>query len=517
MRVEPTEPIRQVIKKNMVGRVYDGLYTGLKVEPGGAYRERFATGNSQRGLAREEREARVSFSRIKRGSLILSLLTALTAAIPSHAQTDTSRIGTVVDNFLIPIPEPDGICTDGSYFWIPNRALDYGPQYIYKIDSWTHEVVDSIPSPVRGPDGIAWDGSDLWVRGQYPNDHTTSLLKISPAGSLMTHIPAVTSCYWSGIAWDGRELYYGTNVCFASPKGQKSMIYKIDPATGAVIDSFPPPSGNINGLVYHNGNLWYYDDNVNYVFKIDTTGRILYEFPLPKKATNQFDPLISGLTIARNYLWLVDMNGINGPRVYGIDIGETPAVPWMIGCYTGPSLPGVIKIAWRPSSSKDVKMYKIYRDGPFQTGYGNLAKASVIDSVPANDTTYTDTIGISGLAFAYWVSAVDSEGVESHVSAGTFGAAWLPLEIKLGQNYPNPFNPTTTIPYQVSIPFQPSTHVTITVYDVLGRKVETLVNQDEGPGEKTVVFNASNLASGVYFYRMRAGSYIQTKKFMLIR
>ncbi len=96
----------------MVGRVYDGLYTGLKVEPGGAYRERFVTTISQRGLAREEREARVSFSAIKRVLPTLSVLTTLTSATPTHAQTDTSRIGNVFDNFLIPIPEPEGIRQD---------------------------------------------------------------------------------------------------------------------------------------------------------------------------------------------------------------------------------------------------------------------------------------------------------------------------------------------------------------------------------------------------------------------
>ncbi len=298
-----------------------------------------------------------------------------------YAFSQESGIGTVVDNFLIPIPEPDGICSDGTSFWIPNRALDYGPQRIYKINIWTHEITDSIPAPCRGPDGITWDGSALWVRGLYPNINTSSLVEESTNGTIMSHIPAVSSCYWAGIAWDGKDLYYGTNVCFASPKGQKSMIYKVNPATGAVIDSIPPPSGNINGLVYNKGDLWYCDDNNGYIFKIDTTGKILREFPLPKDQIPFHGPL-SGLTIARHYLWAVDMAGVGGPRIYEIDIGETPAVPEMFGCYTGPGYPGEIKVAWRPSSSPDVEKYKIYRQGPFQSGYGNRAEASVIASVP---------------------------------------------------------------------------------------------------------------------------------------
>ncbi len=82
-----------------------------------------ATGNSQRGLAREEREARVSFSRIKRGSLILSLLTALRAAIATHAQTASSRIGSVVDKFTVQVADPAGMCADGSSFGMGNYGL----------------------------------------------------------------------------------------------------------------------------------------------------------------------------------------------------------------------------------------------------------------------------------------------------------------------------------------------------------------------------------------------------------
>jgi hypothetical protein len=83
----------------------------------------------------------------------------------------------------------------------------------------------------------------------------------------------------------------------------------------------------------------------------------------------------------------------------------------------------------------------------------------------------------------------------------------------LNQNYPNPFNPITTISYQ--LPRQ--SHVTLKVFDVLGREVATLVNRIEQPGYKSVGFNASDLASGVYYYRLQAGNFVETKKFVLIR
>ena len=81
------------------------------------------------------------------------------------------------------------------------------------------------------------------------------------------------------------------------------------------------------------------------------------------------------------------------------------------------------------------------------------------------------------------------------------------------QNYPNPFNPITTIDY--SIPKE--SFVTIKVYDMLGREVATLINEEKNAGEYSVKFNGSILASGVYLYRMKAGNFIQTKKMILMK
>jgi len=86
-------------------------------------------------------------------------------------------------------------------------------------------------------------------------------------------------------------------------------------------------------------------------------------------------------------------------------------------------------------------------------------------------------------------------------------------EYKLDQNYPNPFNPTTTIDY--SIP--KSCHVTIKVYDVLGREVNTLLNTERPAGSYNIKFNISQLASGIYLYRMQAGDFVQTQKLILMK
>ncbi len=86
-------------------------------------------------------------------------------------------------------------------------------------------------------------------------------------------------------------------------------------------------------------------------------------------------------------------------------------------------------------------------------------------------------------------------------------------DFSLSQNYPNPFNPNTIIEYQVSS----SKKVSLKVYDILGREISTLVNEVKAPGTYEVQFDASYLASGVYFYRLTAGEFVQTRKMMVIK
>lgn len=89
----------------------------------------------------------------------------------------------------------------------------------------------------------------------------------------------------------------------------------------------------------------------------------------------------------------------------------------------------------------------------------------------------------------------------------------LPAEISLEQNFPNPFNPSTTIKYQMS----EKRHVTLKIYDVLGRDIATLVDGVEEPGYRSVRWDAGSLASGVYFYRLDSGTFTSVKKLLLMR
>jgi hypothetical protein len=104
---------------------------------------------------------------------------------------------------------------------------------------------------------------------------------------------------------------------------------------------------------------------------------------------------------------------------------------------------------------------------------------------------------------------VNGTGLEKEQS----GSPERITEYKLEQNYPNPFNPTTTITYQI----KEKGFTTLKIYDLLGKLVTTLVNEEKENGKYSVEFNASKLSSGVYIYEMRSGNFLATKKFIMLK
>jgi hypothetical protein len=138
----------------------------------------------------------------------------------------------------------------------------------------------------------------------------------------------------------------------------------------------------------------------------------------------------------------------------------------------------------------------------------------------AYDITMPVTVANGALTVSF-VSIVDHAKVSAIVvrKAGPSGinngkeGLQKPLVFSLSQNYPNPFNPTTTIGYELSA----NSYVTLKIYDVLGREVQTLVNERQNAGSYTVRFDASTLPSGMYFYRLQAGAYGNTKRLLLLK
>lgn len=136
-------------------------------------------------------------------------------------------------------------------------------------------------------------------------------------------------------------------------------------------------------------------------------------------------------------------------------------------------------------------------------GWNGTAWSNVGGTVSGNIISFSTSETYSAFAFT-GTSSVSTSVTDRRV---------IPGEFRLEQNYPNPFNPSTTIRY--GIPHQ--SVVTLIVFNTLGQEVATLVNESQDAGNHDVRFDGTGLASGVYFYRLRAGDYMETKRLLLLR
>lgn len=166
----------------------------------------------------------------------------------------------------------------------------------------------------------------------------------------------------------------------------------------------------------------------------------------------------------------------------------------------------VVRITVNDSKARDFKKY-VYDKTTIENVNDELLPESgllydSIDTLQAQSITLYSEISISGVE--------EDLGSEK------------PTKTMIIRNFPNPFNPSTTIEYAISSDIGTGSdlsmlNVTLKVYDILGREVETLVNQQQQPGNYKVKFNASSLNSGIYFYRLQIGNFSDTKKMILMR
>jgi hypothetical protein len=173
-------------------------------------------------------------------------------------------------------------------------------------------------------------------------------------------------------------------------------------------------------------------------------------------------------------------------------------------------------LSWDACPDYDFEYFKVYRgtSEDFAPGEGNLVETTI-------DAGWLDTVE-QGYLYFYKVSAVDHAGNESApASAGTVtdaGPPAMPSSFALHQNVPNPFNPTTRIRFDLP----EAADVRLAIYDVSGRKIRELASGAMAAGAREVMWDGRDssgraAASGIYFYRLDAGRFTQTRKMIMLR
>jgi hypothetical protein len=220
-----------------------------------------------------------------------------------------------------------------------------------------------------------------------------------------------------------------------------------------------------------------------------------------------------GVTITRNAPFIT-VAGLTSFSDFTIGSDASNQLPVELTEFTGRKSEQGVELAWRTASELNNSGFEVQRRSENR---GASTEWHALGFVRGNGTT-TEAQSYSFLdrtatgKVQYRLKQVDFDGQFEYSNIIEVDAG-APKVFALEQNYPNPFNPTTVISYQLPV----AGNVSLKVYDVLGKEVMTLVNGRQEAGAYNLNFNASNLSSGVYFYRLQSGNFVSTKKMMLVK
>jgi len=210
-----------------------------------------------------------------------------------------------------------------------------------------------------------------------------------------------------------------------------------------------------------------------------------------------------------NLAWAATFNGEQD--VYYSYIADTTIVPVEFLSFTAMSNGKEVTLSWSTATELNNQLFEVQRsfEGSEFSNVGFVYGKGT--TTERQDYTYIDNISADG-NYSYRLKQIDYLGRYEYSNI-------IEIELRafnsflLEQNFPNPFNPATTIGYGIN----EKSEVKLAVLNAIGEEVALLVNEEKESGYHTVEFNAANLPSGVYFYRFQAGSFVETKKMLLLK
>jgi hypothetical protein len=251
------------------------------------------------------------------------------------------------------------------------------------------------------------------------------------------------------------------------------------------------------------------------------TGDVYIGFTVPSGTVNVIQTNSASSNRSFNY------NGSSWSSVTSTDyemravVDDESALPVELTTFTASSVKSGIELKWSTATEVNNYGFEIER-APSSTTHSQdtWIKIGFVNgsgnSNSPKEYTYFDNNLTGGTKFQYRLKQIDNNGNFEY--SNTIEVSTLPAKFELSQNYPNPFNPSTSIKYYIP----KNSYVTLVVYDMLGREVISLVNEQESPGYHEVSWNGldnkgESVSSGIYVYKLTAGSFTQTKKMNLLK
>jgi hypothetical protein len=231
-----------------------------------------------------------------------------------------------------------------------------------------------------------------------------------------------------------------------------------------------------------------------------------------------YDESNSGLPYNRVYALAVDGSNNLWIGTYGGGLAKFDGTNWTVYNTSNSGLPHnlILSLAidgsniwigtWWGLAKFDGSNWTVYN--PWNSGIpDNWVYALALDG---NDNTWIGT-WLGGLAVYREGGVILNAGQESLSTK-------IPSTFKLFHNYPNPFNPSTKIKFTIPLNVKREMlNVTLKVYDILGNEIATLINEEKPTGSYEITWNAKGLPSGLYFYQLQAGSFLETKKMVFVK
>jgi hypothetical protein len=195
------------------------------------------------------------------------------------------------------------------------------------------------------------------------------------------------------------------------------------------------------------------------------------------------------------------------------------SVPVTLSSFTATGREGAIEVRWTSQTEVNALAYHLLRSEKADGQFAEVARLDAFgNSETARDYRYLDEDVVAGRTYYYQLADEDYEGNMKYHGPVFASVGARPMAYSLSPNYPNPFNPSTAIGYEIP----EAGRVTLTIYNVLGQEVRSLVDVHQEAGSHTVMWDSKDngdhyLNSGVYFYTLKAGDFAQTRKMVLMR